>query len=128
MDAAHVDRDRIAALGKKLIDQGMVYLCTWGPGCNRVHDIFDEVEIERDVSTDDAFLMTTWHEDEGLDDALWFAVVTALPAEGYIETCRAVLAIVVDKPEWSNRVETALTDFERFNNEILARESANDVS
>ena len=128
MDATHVDQAGVTALANKLLDQGMVYLCAWGPGSSRVHDIFDDVEIERDVSTDAAFLMTTWHEGEDLDDALWFAVVSAIPAEDYIETCRAVLAIVIDQPEWRERVVTALADFKAFDKEVLAREAASDVS
>jgi hypothetical protein len=127
MDATHVDAASVTALAKKLLDQGMVYLCAWGPGSSRVHDIFDDVEIEREASTDAAFLMTTWHEGEDLDDTLWFAVVSAVPAEDYIETCRAVLAIVVDQPEWKERVVTAFGDFEKFEKEILAGESASDV-
>jgi hypothetical protein len=32
MDATAVDERRLAGLAAKLLDQGMVYLCTWGSG------------------------------------------------------------------------------------------------
>jgi hypothetical protein len=120
MDARSVDRDEIGALAKKLIDQGMVYLCAWGPDCKRVHDVFDVAKAGR-VETDDAFVLTDWFEEEDLDDALWDAVF-APPAEAYIDTCRAVVAIVVDQPGWSERVEAALGDFQSFNERVLARD------
>ena len=126
MDATSVDADQVAALAVKLLNQGVVYLCAWGPDCERVHDIFDG-ERGRRAETDDAFLVTTWHDEEDLDDALWFAVFAA-PSDDHIDTCRAVLAIVVDQPEWSERVEAALTDFDAFNQEVLAREAGNGIS
>src|SRR6266545_3152384 len=122
MDARAVESDRIASFANRLIAQGMVYLCAWGPACERVHDIFDEVDIERG-STGDAFLMTTWHEVEELDDALWFALFATNPGEDYIDTCRAVLAVVIDHPEWGEQVKARLADVDRFNNEVLAGES-----
>jgi hypothetical protein len=119
MDATSVDAERVAALAAKLMNQGMVYLCAWGPGCERVHDIVDGVRGRR-VETDEAFLVTTWHAEEDLDDALWDAVY-AVPTDDYIDTCRAVLAIVVDGADWSERVEAAFTDFEAFDRSRRAR-------
>jgi hypothetical protein len=84
-----------------------------------VHDIFDG-ERGRRVETDEAFVVTTWHDKEDLDDALWDAVY-AVPTDDYIDTCRAVLAIVVDGADWSERVEHAFTDFEAFDKTVVVR-------
>jgi hypothetical protein len=118
MDATSMDAARVATLAAKLMDQGMVYLCASGPGCERVHDIFDG-ERGRRVETDDAFVVTTWHDDEDLDDALWEAVY-AVPTDDYSATCRAVLAIVVDGADWSERAESAFTDFEAFDKRVAS--------
>jgi hypothetical protein len=122
MDATALDASRILELGKTLLAQGMVYLCAWGPDCERVHDLFDQAEVERGTSTDDAFLMTTWHDDESLDEALGFASSATVPSEAYIATCGALVAIVVGNSEWADHVEARLSDPERLNDEVLANE------
>ena len=39
---------RIPGLIQKLIDQGAAYFCLWGPDCERMHDLIDEVEALRE--------------------------------------------------------------------------------
>ena len=126
MDASAVQDERLSALARKLLDQGMAYFCGWGPGCSRVHDVVDMEIVQRDLP-ESADVMTTWHENEDLDDALWFAAFAA-PADDYTETCRAVLAIVVDQPEWSARVEADLRNFEAFNDRVLSRDELSERS
>jgi hypothetical protein len=121
MDARGIATERLKALARKLTSQGMAELCAWGPECSRVHDAFDLVDPEF-TSTDDAFTGTTWHEDEDLDDALWYALFAALPSEAYVDSCRAILAIV-DRSEWAERIERAFADPKIFNDEVLARET-----
>jgi hypothetical protein len=128
MDATSTDEGSLASLAAKLISQGMVYLCPWGPDCKRVHDVFDRVDDDRGGSSEDDFVVTNLYEDEDLDDAVWDAVVAAIPTDAYIETCRAVVAIVVEHPDWSERVETAFADFGAFNEAVLAREASEGVS
>jgi hypothetical protein len=42
-----------------------------GPDCERVHDIIDEVIVNRNPGeTDEDVIMTTWHDDEALNEAL----------------------------------------------------------
>ena len=66
-DASGVGVERIAALARKLLDAGAVYICAWGPDCERVHDIIDEEEIGPDPpATANRVVMTTWHSDEPL--------------------------------------------------------------
>jgi hypothetical protein len=120
MDASALEAERMSALARKLLDQGMAYFCGWGPDCSRVHDVVDEEVVQRNLS-EEADVMTTWHDDEDLDDALWFAEF-AVPSDDYIDTCRTVLAIVVDQAEWSARVEADLRDFEAFNARILSQD------
>lgn len=122
MDASSVESDRLAAFADRLISQGMVYLCAWGPDCGRVHDIFDEA-IGRNTTTDEAAFWTTWNDDEELVDALWFALFSTVPTEDDMETHpSALVAVVVDQPEWSEQISGALADTDRFMTEILAQE------
>ena len=43
-DAHQNTADEIALLAHLLIEQGLVYICSWGADCERVNDIFDEVD------------------------------------------------------------------------------------
>ena len=70
-DATDVAVDTIFRLARHLIDGGGVYFCTWGPDCERVHDLIDEEWIGDGLTPDtDATLMTTWHDDEPLAEAI----------------------------------------------------------
>lgn len=96
MDATAASTEQITAIGERALDSGMVYLCAWGADCERVHDTIDEVIWERDLgSSERDVILTTWHSGEPLDDALWFFVNTAWPAEAYMESTRDWYAVVV---------------------------------
>src|SRR5687767_7300718 len=47
-DARAASDAEIATLARKLLDAGAAYVCTWGPDCERVHDIIDAELIEPD--------------------------------------------------------------------------------
>jgi hypothetical protein len=42
------DPSVIAQVARRLLDAGAVYICAWGVGCERVHDIFDDEIVGRD--------------------------------------------------------------------------------
>lgn len=71
------------------LNQGMVYFCSWGPDCERFHDIVDEVLVEDDVgeqkfagpNTSDV-IMTTWHAKDSLEDAIDFFATSAVATAG----------------------------------------------
>ena len=56
----------------QLIDEKILLFCTIGKDCELWHDIMDESFVgygeERDF-----FMITTWHDDETLDDVIYFA-------------------------------------------------------
>jgi len=83
-DARDVEAKRIASLARKLLDSGAVYVCVWGPDCERVHDIVDEEDIGLNPpDTDDRVVMTTWHAKEPLAEAIWFVLHNSSPHQGY---------------------------------------------
>jgi hypothetical protein len=61
---------------RTLIDSGCLYALTWGRDCEAWHDAigdayleatdYEEVPAERQV-------LTTWHDDEELEEVFWFA-------------------------------------------------------
>ena len=50
---------------------GCAYFAAWGPGCERLHDIMDEVALGDTPYKNFRCVMTTWHH-EPLDEALDF--------------------------------------------------------
>jgi len=80
------------------LKSGMVYFCAWGPDCERFHGIVDEVVVEDDIGERLFFgknrsdtIMTTWHDDEPLNEALDFFVNLTCPTAG--STIQAVLCL-----------------------------------
>jgi len=115
-DTASTDVVQIAAFARNALTSGMVYCCSWGPGCERFHDIVDEVWVSSGQSNDpllvrpssDDTLMTTWHDEESLEDALDFFVSSAVPTSGYESESSFWLAIVVANSTWTQVIHKKL--------------------
>ena len=59
-----------------LVRSGCLYMMAWGLGCSSWDDSVDHANLsafDYGLIPDDAFVMTTWHADQPLTDALWFA-------------------------------------------------------
>jgi hypothetical protein len=59
-----------------LIKSGCLYIMVWGKDCEIWHDSFDWANIEEFAYTEipeDKFILTTWHENEALDEVFWFS-------------------------------------------------------
>lgn len=99
----------ISGLAERLLSFGCVYFCCRGAGCERVHDVVDEVMVG-DGFTNVAWLgvMTTWHDKDSLDDAVDFFLDSACPAERYLNECHTALAITVGDEFQVTSVELAL--------------------
>src|SRR2546425_5708672 len=78
-NARGAELEAIAAFASGALGAGCVYAGSWGPGCQRVHDAFDGRSNE--LAVQDRVVMTTWHEDESLKEALTFLVRDALPSD-----------------------------------------------
>ncbi|MBX3469135.1 MAG: hypothetical protein KF878_19865 [Planctomycetes bacterium] len=85
---------------RRALAAGLVYTVAWGPGCERVHDRFDRVIEEQGRDE----VLTTWHDDEPLEEALWFFVHAAAPPT----PCRTGLVAVVGACAEAERVARAL--------------------
>lgn len=119
-NAAGVEVDAIARLARWLIDSGGVSFCTWGTDCERVHDVIDEEWVgEGNDSRFDETLMTTWHDDEPLAKAVWYALhLGAIPIDKFFDECRSVIAFCIGCPKLAVEVREIFSDVERFNQQM----------
>jgi len=118
-NAVLIPTEVISQLATELHHRGLAYLCVWGPGCERVHDIFDEVQIELEGSRPiDSVVMTTWHAEEPIEEALWFFVNNSFPDAAYEDTCCRGIAISIGNPEWAKRVAWYLSDLKALNSSV----------
>lgn len=63
-----------------LVWSGCLYMCAWGLDCSSWDDSVDHANgsaFDFGEIPDEAFVMTTWHENEPLREALWFAAHAA---------------------------------------------------
>ena len=75
-----VEADWQTSVSRWLADSGCLYMMAWGNGCSSWDTSVDEANLEQfdygEIPEDD-FIMTTWHENEPLEEVLWFAKTTA---------------------------------------------------
>lgn len=73
-DSAITDEDR-NALSKEIVHQGCRYAVCTGAQCSQWDDSIDLAFLATSpdfVPSDERFVMTTWHEDEPLEDVIHF--------------------------------------------------------
>ena len=112
-DTTQATVDELSQFAEAALASGMVYFCAWGPGCERFHDIVDEVIVGDEVferhrftpPTPNDTVMTTWHDDEELEEALDFFATLAKPSEGYLARSDYRLVICVGHPEWEDTAQ-----------------------
>lgn len=87
---ALASEDWRTAVADWLIGIGCLYCIAWGEGCEAWHDSVDQANIGSSAGSaipSHAFVMTTWHAQESLADAMWFAIACAEhPSENLVET------------------------------------------
>ena len=105
-DASKVSNERVRAVANVLIGRGLAWLCTWGPDCEKVHDDFDSAAVLADPECKRGVIMTTWHDDEPLSEAIWFFVSAAFPDKSYEKTCLEWIVAGVGTDQWNENVRT----------------------
>lgn len=109
LDATKMPDRQVSVVAAELVGKGMAYSCIWGPDCERVHDSFDQAIVAANSDeTDKNVILTTWHSNESLREALWFFVNCAFPAADYQETCTDSIAVSVGNEEWTKKIRTHL--------------------
>ena len=106
---------QISALAKVLLDRGASYFVCWGPGCERAHDLIDDVTLLVEPPVPDgSVVMTTWHAGEPLGEALFFLLGAAWPDAAYEETTGCALVVSIGSPELAADVRAALAQPDAF--------------
>jgi len=116
LDARGISPGALNMFAAKLLRQGCVYLCAWGPQSGRVQEETDAADKE--VNPPAGRAMTSWHEEERIDEALYVALFDAFHKETEID---GLLAIV--DPRWSEHVEARLRDPKQLHREIFGAEA-----
>jgi len=118
-DARQASAAEVRAVAERLLGAGCVYAVCWGPDCERVHDIFDEADLAR--RPDGPWVMTTWHSNEPLSEAIWFALFSAWPDDAFADGCRSVVGVSVGSPAWAAELRAAFAAPREFSAGVLAR-------
>lgn len=100
----------IAGLAEALLDLGASYFVCWGSGCERAHDLIDEVTLQLDPPIPEgSVIMTTWHADEPLEEALFFLLSSAWPDPAFEDTTGCTVAVSVGDDEIAEQIRLALS-------------------
>lgn len=76
-----VDQSFRGQLSKLLVESGCLYFMAWGFDCSLWDDSVDYANLERfdyGEVPDEQFVMTTWHENQSLEEVLRFAKYDAI--------------------------------------------------
>jgi hypothetical protein len=86
-----------------------------GTGCERFHDIVDEVIVEDEIgerlfagSNESDTIMTTWHDDEPLDEAFDFFVNLTCPTMGFEANSNFWVAVSLTDAGWTHEIKDRL--------------------
>jgi hypothetical protein len=74
-----------------------------------VHDSFDFADLEFDPQGKRGVIMTTWHDDEPLSEAVWYFLSAAFPDDSYQKTCLDWIVAGVGTDQWNETVRTETT-------------------
>jgi len=98
----------VESLARRALGQGLVWVSTWGPGCEAVDEDLDEIlgQVDPGSRVDEAVLTTT-HPAESLEEVLEFFIAAAEPAPAHVQACGAWVVLGVGA-EFRDRVARAL--------------------
>ena len=107
-DVNHVSNNILYEFAQDALSNGLVYFCSWGSDCERFHDIVDEVIAADELGqrrfappTAEDVVMTTWHDNDSLEEALDFFGRCALPTDGYIEDSSFRVVMCLANRDWA---------------------------
>lgn len=114
-DSTEAAADEITGLIHWCLRAGASYVMCWGPGCERVDALVDEIlcDPSKEFSTA-GHVMTTSHADQPISEAIWFLLRLSWPDDTSFEDTRASLAITVGHRAWADEVDEAFADPDAF--------------
>jgi hypothetical protein len=114
MDADDVTDEELERIAGHALASGAAFISTWGPGCERVHDAFDCEIVSRDLEQSQSVILTTWHAEETLVNALEYFLNVLSPSEDYEHTCDARIVASIGSANLGGSVDRALDSADRW--------------
>jgi len=112
--------DVLESIARSLLANGCAYVCCWGRGCERLHDAADRVDMEPGVGAPEGYVvMTTWHDQEPLSEAIWFSLTSTSPDEYAESTLHAVLGVAIGNAKYAEEIRAAFKAPRNFIREVL---------
>ncbi len=116
-DYSELDEKEISDIAQLLISKGLKYILCWGNDCEKGHDAFDLGNILWDEINDtNNHVMSTWHNDEAFEEALWFCLYSAFPEDEYWE--KTSIIVVSISNEASTQQLGFLNDLDSLDNAV----------
>lgn len=123
-DADRVPDDAVRGLARTALARRCAWVSTWGIGCERVHDLFDDEYLAAPEGR--PFLMSDWHADASLPSALYYGLVGAFPTgEASYAEARASTIVLLVQPAYANVVRRLVAD-QSWLHDLVMREDAGD--
>jgi hypothetical protein len=126
-DARHVPPTVIGSFARQLLDAGAVWVACWGPDCERVHDIIDEEFAVWPGRKSEGVVMTTWHADEPLAEAIAFTLLNLKPDDEYSEGCASLIGIAIGESRWAEEMRAAYRAPGAYLNRALEEDDRDDA-
>ena len=122
-DALGVSDETLNRTARKLLSNGAVYFCAFGPDCERVHDRIDDQirDMNLEDNDEERLILTTWHSSEPLEDALWYFLYSSSPSEAYWSQCNSWVLVSIGAHSLSAEIRAAFSNVEQFNETVLAK-------
>jgi hypothetical protein len=87
--------DVSVAKARMWLEAGAAFVCTWGPSCQGLEESFDYAAFSPELGEPIPFtVMTSSHQNENLDEALWFAFYTTFSPDDLPSPLSSVLVLV----------------------------------
>jgi len=104
-------------VAKHFVFAGCCCMCAWGESCSDWDDDFDHAVVVPRVDESHDFeypddldhnIMTTWHDNQSLDDARRFFASSAEPADGFRDGCSLCFALAIGGEVFGAKIESSL--------------------
>jgi hypothetical protein len=97
----------LCGLCEQVLGLGAVYISCWGPQSSFLEACFDHAEAALHPEAT-SVVRTTSHENDSLEDAIWFVVHSAYPDDAYEDGWKHLVLCAVGSEDWRRRARVYL--------------------